>query len=172
MNRFLRAWWRSLGAVIFLGCLSLSCNTRAFETPLKKIPDFSLPELKSGNTVTLSSVNRDSPVLVVFWASWCPNCVDEIPALNRVQESFSSRGLKLLAVNVEESKETILKFQKKHPMNYPVLLDQEGETAEKFGLVGIPAAVLAEKGGNVLYFGFSVPENLEKLIQLNEKGSA
>ena len=160
------------GLLSGLSIFAVSCNTNAFEAPLSRVPDFTLPVLRGEGPVAFSEVNKDSPVLIVFWASWCPNCIDEIPELNEIQKKFSPQGLKIFAVNVEESKEEILEFQKTHRMDYPVLLDGKGETAEKFGLAGIPAAVLAQKGGKVLYFGFSLPANLEKLFQTKEKGKA
>ena len=158
-------------AVFALLALSPSCNSQVSGTDLPKVPDFELSALSGVGRVAFSKANAKNPVLLVFWASWCPSCVEEIPALNEIQNKFSPQGLKILAVNVEESRQTVLSFQKKHPMNYPVLLDEKGNVAEKFGLAGIPAAVLAGKGGKVLYFGFSLPGNLDKLLQ-TERGNA
>lgn len=156
----------SRAAVFTLLVLGTSCTPHLSGAALPKVPDFELPALSGGGPVAFSKTNTENPVLLVFWASWCPSCVKEIPALNEIQKEFSPQGLKVLAVNVEESRQTILDFQKKHPMNYPILLDEEGDVAAKFGLAGIPASILAEKGGKVLYFGFSLPVNLEKLLQM------
>ncbi|HLD50450.1 MAG TPA: TlpA disulfide reductase family protein [bacterium] len=154
-------------SIFLLGLLvlSASCTPSLAEAPFPKVPDFTLPALAGDGPVIFSGVNKESPVLLVFWASWCPSCVEEIPVLNEIQKKFSPRGLKILAVNVEESRQTIRDFQKTHPMNYPVLLDEKGKITEKFGLAGVPAAVLAQKGGDVLYFGFSLPADMEKLFQ-------
>ena len=155
---------------IFLALLlGSSCSQAISKAASKKVPDFSLPALTGGPSVAFSEVNKENPVLLIFWATWCPSCIEEVPQLNEIQKKFSGRGLKIIAVDVQESKKEILDFQKKQPMNYPVLLDEEGAVAEKMGLEGIPVAILAEPGGNVLYFGFSIPENLETLLQTKGK---
>ncbi len=161
------------GFLVFL-MMNVSCDSSAAGNAISRVPDFTLPALAGDGPVVFSGVNKENPVLLVFWASWCPSCVEEIPVLNEIQKKFSPRGLKIFAVNVEESRKTVQDFQETHPMNYPVLLDEKGKITEKFGLVGVPAAVLAQKGGNVLYFGFSLPADLEKLFQTGSftKGDA
>ncbi len=134
-------------------------------------PDFSLPTLENPAVqITLSELNRETPVLLVFWATWCPNCVEEIPALNELQSKYSGKGLKILAVNLEESRKTVEEFVKKQPISYPVVLDERGKTSNLYNLSGIPIAVLLEKGGKVLYYGYSVPP-VESLLTQKENSS-
>ena len=130
-------------------------------------PDFSLDTAGEPRKVTLSEVVGGNPVLLVFWASWCPACREEIPVLNEWYRTWSPRGLKILSVNVEEPPAAVLKFSKQQKIEYPVLLDREGETANRFGLVGLPAAILLAKGGKILYYGFSLP-NLERYWEKGE----
>ena len=54
---------------------------------------------------------------------------------------------------------------KDHPMNYPVLLDSEGSVAGQFGLAGVPASIYLKPGGEIGYFGFSLPHHLDQLIE-------
>ena len=129
-------------------------------------PDFSLP-LAAPQTasITLSELNREHPVLLVFWATWCPACIEEIPTLNAWHRQFSSEGLKILGINVQEPRQQVLKFiREDHAMDYPIALDEEGKTADQFGLVGLPSAVFLAKGGKILYYGFSLPPNMEQLL--------
>jgi peroxiredoxin len=125
-------------------------------------PNFSLPNLK-GETVQLESLTREKPTLLVFWATWCPTCLEEIPTLNRWAEEYPE--LQIVGVNVQEPAERVEKFTEKHPLRYPVVLDEEAEVAHEYGLVGIPATVLLAKGGRVIYYGFALPKNIEQLIQ-------
>ncbi|HLD69992.1 MAG TPA: TlpA disulfide reductase family protein, partial [Candidatus Omnitrophota bacterium] len=119
-------------------------------------------------TLTLSEAYRQSPVLLVFWATWCPPCVEEIPILNDWVEQYGRSGLQIIAVNVEESFERLVDFEKINPMAYPVLMDTEGALAPKYGLVGLPVSVYIVKGGEILYYGFGLPSHIEALMS---KGS-
>lgn len=125
-------------------------------------PDFALPNLK-GEKVKLSSLTAKKPVLLIFWATWCPACIEEIPTLNEWNQTY--KDLAILGINVQESAARIKAFTKKKKILYPILLDEEGDVAGQFGLVGIPAAILLAKGGRVIYFGFSLPRNIDRLIK-------
>ena len=141
-------------------CSAFSWNPRR----IQKAPDFSLPLLDGSTSLRLSSVTRDKPVLLIFWASWCPTCVEEIPVLNALARKYSEDKLQILAVNVQESRKVLTEFVKTNPLNYPVLLDQSGETAVKYKIAGLPVSVLLAKGGEILYYGFSLPGNLDELL--------
>lgn len=130
-----------------------------------RAPDFTLTTLRDKNQkVTLSEVNAQSPVLLVFWASWCPVCVEEIPVLNQWQKKYAAAGLKILGVNVEEPRSIVEQFVKTTPIHYPVLLDEDGQAADRYGLAGIPVAIFLEKGQKILYYSVSLPANLDALL--------
>ena len=124
-------------------------------------PNFVLPNLQ-GEKIELAQVVKEKPVLLVFWATWCPTCLEEIPTLNEWTKKIPQ--LQILGINVQESLEQIKPFASKRGMNYAVLLDREADVAEQYGLIGIPAAIMVAKGGRIIYYGFSLPENIESLI--------
>jgi len=133
--------------------------------PRGTAPDFELSTLENPkNTVRLSEVYAENPVLLIFWATWCPPCVEEIPLLNEWHERYQGRGLKILGVNVQERREELLDFRKKFPIDYPVVLDAEGALISSYGLVGLPVSVFVAKGGEILYYGFGLPVNIEELL--------
>ena len=158
---------RKRAEIVFFAGLMAACFTLSgwASRPFQKAPDFSLPRLKGGPSVELSKITQNDPVLLIFWATWCPTCVEEIPALNALHKKHAFGGLRLLAVNVQESPEMLLDFIKTHPMSYPILLDQTGEVAEKYKIEGLPVSVLLAKGGEILYYGFSLPGNLDELLE-------
>lgn len=132
-------------------------------------PDFTLPVLSENHQiVTLSTVAEKQPVLLTFWASWCPSCVEEIPRLNEWQGKYASKGLAIYGVDVQEPKDRVQQFVKAKEIRYPILLDEDGQVASRFGLVGLPASVLVAKGGKILYYGFSLPSNLDQWIDPKE----
>ncbi len=127
-------------------------------------PDFALPTLEEPiKTVRLSEINADKPVLLVFWATWCPNCTEEIPRLNELHKNKPE--LPILAVNVDDTRKKIQEFMKKHPITYPVLLDEKGKATDVYNISGIPVVILLEKGGGVLYYGYGLPDSIDTLLK-------
>ena len=140
-----------------------SCRPYAGERLLgNQAPDFTLSNLK-GEKVQLSKLTGQKPTMLVFWATWCPTCNEEIPTLNQWVRLYP--GLQIVGIDVQESPERVRVFTEKKKFQYPVLLDEEGEVAEQYGLVGIPASVLIAQGGKIIYYGFSLPQNVEQLIK-------
>lgn len=124
-------------------------------------PNFVLPNL-AGEKVELAKLVQEKPTLLVFWATWCPTCIEEIPVLNEWVERYPN--LQILGINVQESIEEVKPFAAQRGLRYPVLLDEEAEVTHQYGLVGIPAAILLAKGGRVIYYGFALPPDIEKVI--------
>lgn len=122
-------------------------------------PDFRLPALDdSAGLLRLSEQYRETPVLLVFWATWCPSCVKEIPQLNALHEKWGPDRLRILAVNVRESREKLTDFAQRRGIRYPVLLDETGGAAAAYEVTGLPVAVVLAKGGEILYYGITLPE--------------
>lgn len=141
-------------------------SNRIGELKFTQAPDFSLPSLdQTQGTVSLADYSKEGPVLLVFWATWCPTCREEIPHLNRLHEKNKNGSLKILSVNVEEKAGHVRQFIVNHPVQYPVLLDLEGEVAERYGLTGLPAVLVLAKDRKIVYYGFSIPKDLDELIK-------
>jgi len=144
------------------GCSSVPPQVAA----MTKAPDFTL-DLFTEETpmkLTLSEINRDRPVLLVFWASWCPTCVSEIPDINAWQKKNWSTRVKVLGVNLEETQERVKRIQTRYPMDYEVVMDSDGEVAEQYQIDSLPTLVLLAKGGEILYYGFQLPRDTERLL--------
>ncbi len=165
---------RSFWAIIFalsIGLLAaggknqgLGGCSRAEARSFQNTPDFTLPLFNGGQSVALSEVYKQQPVLIVFWASWCPSCVSEVRTLNQWQELYGPRGLKILAIDVQESSEKMERFMQKHAITYPVLMDTSGEVAGRYGVNSLPTSVLLAKGGEILYYGFRLPPDIERIF--------
>lgn len=151
-----------LPAIVFFLCAFAVAPSRTLGN---QAPDFTLPAYGISSPVTFSQINKDTPVLLVFWATWCPTCREEFPALNKLQETASAKGFKILAVNVEEPQGDVEKFIREQGLKYPVAFDTEGKTANRYGLVGIPVVIYVEKGGEVLYYGYQLPQNIDSLLE-------
>ncbi|HDP88338.1 MAG TPA: TlpA family protein disulfide reductase [Thioalkalivibrio sp.] len=115
---------------------------------------------------------RGEVVLLSFWASWCPPCVEELPSLNRLQADFEGRGLRVLSVDVGETRETVEAFLAKISVDFPVLHDADGTTVPSWKIYAYPTNYLIDREGRLRYghFGaldWSQPESrapIERLL--------
>mgnify|MGYP000538859929 CR=1 FL=1 len=120
--------------------------------------DFTLPEA-GGGQVSLSRFIGKKPVLLIFWATWCPHCNESVPAINRMHSGPPTRDtLAILALDYMESREKVRAFIERKKVAFPVLLDRSGSVARKYGVVGIPTYILIDRDGKVAYRGHEIPE--------------
>ncbi len=114
-------------------------------TPGKTALDFSLQTL-DGARVSLSDY-RGQVVLVNFWATWCPPCRAEIPALEAAYQAHRDDGLVILGVSVEDPPELIELFLQDFDITYPILLDRNGAVYRAYRAPGLPTTVLVDRDG-------------------------
>lgn len=117
------------------------------ERPLQSAPTLVLPEA-TGQRVDLADY-RGRVVLVSFWATWCPPCVEEIPSMNRLQAQFHPDDFAIVSVNFKESAKTILDF--KIPIEFPVLLDADGRLSQRWQVFAFPSSFLLDRQGRIRY---------------------
>lgn len=92
------------------------------------------------------------PLLVEFWATWCPPCRTSIPHLNQIYAKYKARGLQIVGIT-DENEATVKKFQKQIPMDYSVAINTPGSIYEQFGVQAIPTAFLVDKSGKIVWTG-------------------
>ena len=108
------------------------------------LPEFSLPTLK-GQTVTSQEL-KDSIVVLDFWATWCEGCITEIPAFNKLEKDYSSRGVKVIGLAVQSGwAKDIAKFARRYKIQYPLLVGNDDMVAE-FGVISFPATYVIAPG--------------------------
>lgn len=95
---------------------------------------------------------KKKPMLLEFWATWCPPCRESIPHVNEIYGKYKDRGLVVIGVTAEPGT-VIRRFQKDVPMNYAVATDQGGRLSEKMGINGIPHAFLISESGEIVWEG-------------------
>jgi len=95
---------------------------------------------------------REKHVVVLsFFATWCIPCKIEIPILGEIAESFTDEPLKIFLLDLEERAELVVPFIDSLDVSIPVLLDQYGVVAEKYGVVALPQTFLIDKEGTIRY---------------------
>jgi peroxiredoxin len=128
------------------------------QTATGPLPDFTLPD-QNGKPVSLHRFIGEKPVLLAFWATWCPHCVESVPGINRMHADLSPGGkLQILALNYMESEKKVAAFIAAKKISYTVLLDRRGTVARKFHVVGIPTYILIDRSGNVVFRGYEIPD--------------
>jgi peroxiredoxin len=128
--------------------------------------DFNLKSLE-GEEFKLSSFRGRNPVYLVFWATWCPYCVKEIPHLKELYAKLAPKGLKILAINIgyNDPLLRVQTFQKKYDLPYPVLYDNNAMVSRQYGVIGVPFSVLIDRSGKVVYRSNGTPDNLEAFVE-------
>ena len=111
-------------------------------------PDFTLKTL-DGDSVSLSQF-RGKVVFLNFWASWCPPCREEMPAMNRLNQVFADRDFVMLAVNTEQNKGVVEDFLSKRPHDFTVLLDPQGTVQSLYQVFRFPETFLLDKEGRIV----------------------
>jgi peroxiredoxin len=117
--------------------------------PWVKVPDFSLQDM-AGDTHNLARYTG-KPVIVNFWASWCPSCRKEMPSMNRAWEKIKHEGIDMIAINVGEDRETVESFTQAIPVDFPVLLDKDSKTAEAWPVRGLPMTFVLDPDGKLVF---------------------
>jgi len=115
---------------------------------------------------------RGKVTVVNFWASWCPPCVEEIPSLNRLNEQMKDQPFELISVNYADSPKMIRDFLKKVHVDFPVLVDPDGKTAQRWKVFGFPSTFVIGKDGKIHYgvnaaIHWDTPEVIQTLKELN-----
>ena len=112
-------------------------------------PDFTLQDM-DGATHKLSDY-RGKPVIVNFWATWCPPCREEMPSMERAWNKIKDQGIAMLAVNVGEEEDTIFTFTGDFPASFTILLDTSGKITEQWPIRGLPTTYVVSPEGKLVY---------------------
>ncbi len=119
-------------------------------TTTRPAPAFNFPD-RDGMAHTLQ--DYAGQVLVVnFWATWCPPCVRELPALDRLQQQLAADGVVVLGVNLGESAEEIDTFlQRVVDVEFTLLLDPVMHASREWGIRGLPTTYIIDDHGTILF---------------------
>ena len=117
------------------------------ETRLRQAPDFTL-QLFSGETLRLADL-RGKPVLINYWAAWCPPCRDEAPVLERVWQEYRAKDVVFVGVDIWDSEDEARKFLDRYGISYPNGQDPRGTTAIDYAVRGIPETFFVDRQGQI-----------------------
>jgi peroxiredoxin len=121
--------------------------------PGVRAPEVSLKTL-AGERMQLSKL-RGHPVVITFWATWCPSCRTEFPELVALYRRSHKDGLEVLAVNLldqELSEGDVRRFVTEFAVPFPVALDPRGSSRRAYQLIALPATVFIDSAGVIQRF--------------------
>jgi len=118
----------------------------------KDAPSLQIEEWLGDNPGTMATL-AGKPVLLVFWATWCPHCRREMPNTEETWNKYKDKGLMVLAITKNSRGQTsdkVREYISENGLTFPIGVDQGGQTSRAYSVQGIPAAALIDKSGKVV----------------------
>jgi peroxiredoxin len=140
-----------MALAVMLAAFGVALYTSLHETIVNagdKAPDFQFKD-DSGKEYTVHNFGGKL-LLLNFWASWCPPCVEEIPALNEMVRVLGPKGLVVLGVSEDKDEKAYKDFLSKLPLAYPSGRNPEQVIKQRYGTVQIPESYLIDSSGRVV----------------------
>jgi len=111
-------------------------------------PDFHLTS-DTGRTIQLQDF-RGKFLVLNFWATWCPPCLDELPSLNQFAERFASQGVVVLGVSIDEDDDLYRDFLKKAGVRFLTARDPSRKVMHSYGTFKVPETYFVDRTGKVV----------------------
>ena len=110
-------------------------------------PGFTLPQLSSGN-LSLSQY-QGQVVVLNFWATWCPPCIEETPSLEQFATQMKPEGVIVIGVSVDEDPKALENFIQHFHLSYPIARDPSAALAHRYGTYKLPETYIIGRDGHV-----------------------
>jgi thiol-disulfide isomerase/thioredoxin len=119
-----------------------------------------------GKQVDLGQYIGKTPMLIEFWATWCANCRELMPALLEAEKKFGKKvKFVALAVAINQSPERVRRFIAAHPLPHQTFYDTDGKAAGAFDAPATSYVVVLDKNGRVVYTGLGGKQDLEAALR-------
>lgn len=146
----------SMAAALFLSLLTSACYTGSRPTHVgATAKDFTLQD--SDHQVSLNQF-RGQVVILNFWATWCPPCIEELPSMIDMQNRLRSKGVVVVGVSIDVDNDAYHRFIKQKNVNFVTVRDPEQKVASMYGTSGWPESYIIDRKG-VLRRKFVGPVN-------------
>lgn len=159
---------RSLFTALAVSALSATASAEGagrsvVVNPPVPAPDWTLPAIENAEGNLSMSDFRGKITYVDFWASWCGPCRLSLPALNTLNAQFADDPVQFLAISIDVVEEDAWDFLKRYSVDYPVVIDTEGDIARNFAVDGMPSGYLLDGLGRVreIHIGFQRGDELK-----------
>ena len=131
-----------------------------------KAPAAVAVETLDGKPFDLGQYVGKTPVLIEFWATWCPNCKQLEPAILEASKKYAGKiKLVAVAVSVNQSPQRVKLHVEKHGMPMEVYYDRKGNAADAFDAAATSYIIVLDKAGTVVYTGLGGTQNIDAAIR-------
>jgi thiol-disulfide isomerase/thioredoxin len=129
--------------------------------PVGETPPAVTLENLNGDSVALSQWIGKKPVIVEFWATWCPICAELLPRMEEAQKKYGDRAqFVVVAVAVNQSKNSVRRHLEKHPMPFTFLWDGNGAAVRAFQAPSTSYIAVLDAKGKVVYTGVGEDQDI------------
>lgn len=146
-----KSLWIKCGIVAVLAGAALSLVWGRSSHPLRtgeKAPTFTLQRIDASSFSFRD--NGHDVVLVNFWATWCPPCVEETPSLEKFARQMKPRGVRVIGVSVDQDLAALQKFVSGYHLTYSILRDPNQNLAARFGTYKFPETYIFDRDGRLV----------------------
>ncbi|HUH13155.1 MAG TPA: TlpA disulfide reductase family protein [Longimicrobiales bacterium] len=156
-----------LSPLLFAALLAASPGTaQQVGLPLGSVPDAVQVEDLEGTAVDLGTIMGKKPVLVEFWATWCPLCGALEPRLHAARDRFGDRvEFGIMAVGVNQTPRRIRRHLEEHPAPGRMLFDARGRASRAFAAPTTSYIVVLDGQGRVVYTGVGEDQDIEAAVR-------
>ncbi len=140
--------WTAVATAVGILVLFAMPSYRQGEASIAGKPAQDFPITVAGKSENLSDL-KGKVVVLNFWATWCPPCVEETPALNRLQKYIDSRNGMILGVSVDEDAAAYDKFLKDQAVVFPTYRDASKKSAADYGTTMYPETYVIDRHGKI-----------------------
>jgi len=134
--------------------------------PVGQTPPAVTLESLNGDSVALSQWIGKKPVIVEFWATWCPICAELLPRMEAAKQKFGDRvEFIVVAVAVNQSRNTVRRHLERHPMPFTFLWDGNGAAVRAFQAPATSYIAVLDDKGRVVYTGVGADQEIESALE-------
>jgi peroxiredoxin len=130
----------------------------------KTAPDLVLSKT-DGASASIMAARQGQKAVLIFWATWCPHCYEELGAINNQVADIEKKGIKVILVDMGETKEDVQEYFLKRQMKLISFVDTDSALQEPYHLVGIPTLVFVDEKGVVCNVTHVFPADYETFFR-------
>jgi thiol-disulfide isomerase/thioredoxin len=125
-----------------------------------------------GSAIDLQGL-RGKIVLIDFWATWCPDCLRDMPAIRQIYQKYKDKGFAIIGISLDKDAQALSNFVARKLIPWPQYFDGQGwgnEFATKYGVRAIPEMWLIDQRGDLVSTDVSAGKLDQKIDQLIQTG--